>query len=259
MSKDLSDKAPTRRFTSRVAHYRSHRPGYPAEVVDLLTERCGLTPDAVVADIGCGTGLLARCFLESGNKVLGVEPNAAMRAACLEELAGHAGFQAVEGAAEATTLPDASVDFIVAGQAFHWFEREKSKQEFRRILKPGGWVVLIWNERHVDSSPFMIGFEALLQRYAPDYVTTSHRRVDTAAVSAFFAPAAAHLEVFENAQTFDLEGITGRLMSSSYAPEEGHPNHAPMLVALADLFQKTAEQGRVTLRYDTKVWFGQLG
>ena len=250
--------APTERFSSRVENYVKYRPGYPPAVPRLLAETCGLTPASLLADVGCGTGLLARAFLEQGHRVVGVEPNHEMREAGARLLADFPAFTAVAGTAEATTLPEASIDLAVAGQAFHWFDPVATRREFVRILKPGGWTALVWNERRITGSDFLVGFDALLRRFAPEYESSNHRNVDAAAIAAFFAPGEVRLRQFETAQAFDAAGIAGRLLSSSYAPEPGHPNHQPMLAALSALVARTGDAGQVTLTYDTKVWFGRL-
>ena len=148
---------PTERFSDRVADYVRYRPGYPPELLECLQRNCGLRPQWVVADVGSGTGLLAKIFLENGNRVFGIEPNAAMRAAGEEFLRGLDQFTSQEGRAEATGLPARSVDLITAGQAFHWFDRRRARAEFERILKPGGWVALVWNERRT-STPFLADY-----------------------------------------------------------------------------------------------------
>src|SRR5689334_15561560 len=131
---------PTLRFSNRVDNYSKYRPTYPSAVLDLLAAECGLTSNALIADIGSGTGLLAELFLTNGNRVVGVEPNREMRAAGERLLANAPGFTSVDGTAEATTLAAGSVDFVTAGQAFHWFDRALARVEFARILKPEGWV-----------------------------------------------------------------------------------------------------------------------
>jgi SAM-dependent methyltransferase len=248
---------PTRRFSSRVANYVKYRPSYPPAVVSWLAEACGLTPAAPIADIGSGTGLLAELFLKNGNRVFGVEPNREMREAGERLLAGYASFISVDGAAEATTLDDHSVDFVTAGQAFHWFDRQRARAEFARILRPGGWVALVWNERRVATT-FLGAYEQLLCSYSSDYATLNHRQVDQAAIAAFFRTGSFGLRSFENRQIFDYDGVKGRLLSSSYAPEAGDPRHQPMLDALATIFQAHQADGVVAFEYDTKVYYGQL-
>jgi SAM-dependent methyltransferase len=249
---------PTRRFSSRVAQYVQHRPGYPPELIELLAAECGLTVDSLVADIGSGTGLLAHPLLAHGCRVFGVEPNREMRMAGEQLLADFARFTSVDGTAEATGLPTQSVDLITAGQAFHWFDRARAHSEFARILRPSGWVVLVWNDRRTTSTPFLVAYEQLLERYATDYAQVSHKRIDEATIGSFFAPGSWNRRVFENRQLFDFAGLQGRLLSSSYTPEPGQPGHQPMIAALRAAFDAHQEAGRVAFEYDTTVYYGRV-
>jgi SAM-dependent methyltransferase len=246
----------TRRFTDRVADYVKYRPDYPREVVTFLHASCGLATSARVADIGAGTGISTRLFLDAGHPVVAVEPNQAMREAAIEWLSEFPGFNAVSGTAEATTLDDASVDLVIAAQAFHWFDPATAGREFARILKPGGLVALFWNSRLLTGSAFLEGYEALLKRYGVDYTEVSERYGDDASMSAWFGDNFAHKATFPNLQALDFDGLKGRLMSSSYAPKAGHPDHEPMLAALRDLFDRTAQNGKVEFAYDTRVYVG---
>lgn len=225
-------------------------------MVGLLEDECGLTRDSVVADVGSGTGNLSRPFLENGNRVFGVEPNAEMREAGERLLAGYGErFVSVDATAEDTRLPNASVGFVVAGQAFHWFDRGRAREEFGRILEPGGWVALAWNEQRTEATPFLAGYEALIRFYkTEDYVSFDEREVP-----AFFAPSDHRTASFEVRQSFDLNGLKGRLLSSSYIPEPGHPDHRPMLDELEALFREYQEDGTITIEYDTRVYYGRLG
>ncbi len=153
-----------------------------------LESNAGLAPTATLADVGSGTGISAKLFLDNGNTVYGVEPNRDMRAAAEKFLHGNARFHSVDGSAEQTTLSDRSVDFIVAGQAFHWFDQPKARQEFARILKPGGWVMLMWNSRHIGTTPFLCDYEGLLREFAIDYTQVDHKRVDDVGDQAVFRP-----------------------------------------------------------------------
>jgi SAM-dependent methyltransferase len=249
---------PTLRFSSRVRNYVKYRPRYPAAVVQLLADECGLDSSAVIADVGSGTGILSELFLAHGNRVFGVEPNEAMRAAAEELLGGYSSFSSVAGRAEATTLPGNSVDFVTAGQAFHWFVRASARVEFQRILKQEGWVVLVWNERRSGPDPFMQAYERLLQHYATDYTAVDHRFLGDSEIDSFFGPGGHEVASFENSQRFDYEGIEGRLLSSSYAPEQGHPNHAPMLKYLREVFDQYQKDGFITFWYETRVYYGRL-
>ncbi len=247
----------TSRFSDRVENYVRYRPGYPPQVVQELQAQCGLTRKHTVADIASGTGLWTRMLLENGNQVFGVEPNTEMRKAGDRLLASFPNFISVAGSAEATTLADHGVDFVTAAQAAHWFDRERARREFVRILKPSGWLVLLWNERLTDSTKFLRDYEQLLLTYGTDYEEVRHERT-TDAVNEFYDPAPFHERVFQMRQEFDYAGVEGRLLSSSYAPGPEQPQHAPMLRELRRLFDAVAVEGRATFEYKTRMYFGQL-
>jgi len=248
---------PTERFSSRAQDYARYRPGYPDAALELLKTRCGLSAAAVVADVGSGTGTLTELLLRSGAAVSAVEPNAAMRAAAEARLGGVARFRSVAATAEATTLAAATVDLWVAGQAFHWFDVEAARREALRILREPGHAGLLWNERPAEVSGFLADYEALLLRHAAEYAQITASRADAAGMRRFFGgePQCAD---FPNEQTLDFEGLRGRLMSSSYAPEPGHPQHEPMMAGLRELFRRHERHGRVLFPYRTLVYFGRL-
>jgi len=249
---------PTKRFSSRVEDYIRYRPSYPGAILVWLERECRLTAPAHIADIGSGTGILSRLFLDFGCHVFGVEPNADMRAAAERLLAGEPRFHSVDGRAEATTLSAASVDFVTAGQSFHWFDPAAARGEFRRILRPGGWVVLIWNERLVTPG-FLTEYENLLQRLSTDYGRVDHRQVGAEAIDQFFAHQQWRAASFPNHQDFDWEGLRGRLLSSSYAPLPGSPKYQPMMEELASIFAGYEQAGQVKVGYETRVYAGQIG
>jgi ubiquinone/menaquinone biosynthesis C-methylase UbiE len=250
-------QAPTVRFSNRVEDYVRYRPGYPPEVLDLLRAECGLRPAHVIADIASGTGAFTRLLLENGNRVYAVEPNAEMREAGNRLLQAYSGLSPVAGTAEETTLPSASVDFVTAAQAAHWFDRSRARAEFVRILKPGGWCVLIWNERRTATTAFLRDYEQLLLNYGTDYQEIRHERT-TATIHEFFAPAPYQERVFDLRQQFDYEGAAGRLLSSSYAPLADHPNHQPMMQELQRIVRTHAREGMVEFEYNTRVYYGRL-
>ena len=245
------------RFSSRVENYAKYRPTYPPAVIDILKSDCGLTPDSIVADVGSGTGILSERFLENGNRVFGIEPNPPMRLYAERSLLKFPNFVSVEGTAEATTLEPASVDFVTAGQAFHWFNQSKAKNEFARIQRPGGWVVLIWNERRVDSTPFLRDYERLLLQFGTDYAKVRHEIVQ-GEIADFYAPAPFALRSVENLQHFDFESLKGRTRSASYTPEPGDPTFEPFFSKLEEAFQAHEMNGKVTVEYDTRVYYGRL-
>jgi ubiquinone/menaquinone biosynthesis C-methylase UbiE len=256
-------KSPTARFSDRVENYVRYRPGYPAEVLELLRAECGLQPSHIIADIASGTGVFTRLLMENGNSVFAIEPNPEMRAMGVQQLESLRSLQSgarlvtVDGTAEETTLPSASVDFVTAAQAAHWFDLPRARSEFARILRPQGWCVLIWNERLTTTTPFLRDYERLLLTYGTDYKEVRHERT-TPTIYKFFAPTPYQERVFSLRQQFDYEGAAGRLLSSSYAPLDGHPGHAPMMKELQRIFRTHATEGKVEFEYDTRVYFGQL-
>ena len=228
-------------------------------MLETLRREYQLTAGQRIADIGSGTGLLTELFLQNGNVVFAVEPNREMRLAGESGLGHYPGFVSVAGRAEATLLPQQSVDFVVAGQAFHWFDRQLARQEFGRILRPAGWVMLVWNERETEATPFLAAYEQLLQTYATDYAQVDHRQVDEAVLTEFYAPAGFRLWTFRQRQVFDYAGVQGRLLSSSYTPEPGQPNYEPLLAGLATIFAMYAVDGRIEFPYTTQMYIGQCG
>jgi SAM-dependent methyltransferase len=251
-------KDATQRFSSRVENYVRFRPGYPPEVLELLKSECGLTPDSVIADIASGTGIFTRMLAENGNRVFGVEPNDEMRRAGERLLESYSAFTSIAGTAETTTLPDHSVNLVTAAQAAHWFDREKARREFIRILKPGGWLVLLWNERRTDSTPFLREYEHLLLAYGTDYREVRHERT-TAEISDFFSPSPFRSSRLEMRQEVDYLGLEGRLLSSSYTPTSDQANYEAMLRELRRIFDAHQDNGSVSLDYNTLVYCGRLG
>jgi ubiquinone/menaquinone biosynthesis C-methylase UbiE len=247
------------RFSSRVADYVRYRPGYPSALIDLLSEKCGLRSEHKIADVGSGTGLLAKLFLANGNPVIGVEPNEEMRRAGEEFLSEFANFLSVAGSSEASTLPDGSVEFVTVAQAFHWFEPVATRREFQRILKPGGWVVVIWNDRRISETAFGRAYEDLLVRYGTDYTRVKDAYPELQDMEKFFGKNNFQHGELPNCQDFDFDGLAGRVRSSSYAPKEGDANFAPMMAALRELFDANQDLGKVRMNYTTQIYFSQLG
>ena len=256
MSESVRD--PVTRFSDRANDYVKYRPHYSPEVVHALQQVCGLRPGHVVADVGCGPGLLAEILLENRNRVIGVEPNLEMREAGEQYLARYANFSMINGSAENTTLADKSMDFITAGQAFHWFRPEEARTEFVRTLKPGGWTVLVWHDRDTQATPFLRAYDDFLRTYSVDYPQVNHKTVASPEViTLFFAPNSVQVISQQTRQRFDFDGLRGRLLSSSYVPKEGAAAET-MLQQLPDLFSKHAKDGRVIVEYETNIYYGHL-
>jgi SAM-dependent methyltransferase len=245
-----------RRFSDRVADYVRYRPSYPSALLELLRAECSLRPGHVIADIGSGTGFLSELFLKNGNRVYGIEPNEAMRRAGEEYLASYDGFSSIEGSAEATTLEDAGVDFVTAGQSFHWFEPDSARREFVRILKSGGWMVIAWNDRRMDEAPFTRAYENLLERFGIDYKQVKDSYPEADRITYFLSTFSQR--DLPNFQIFDWDSLRGRLRSSSFTPTEGHANYAPMMDELRKLFDAYQQDGQVRMDYFTRIYFGHL-
>ncbi len=243
----------TTRFTNRVENYIKYRPGYPVAIIDYLKSENVLKNDSIIADIGSGTGISAELFLKNGNIVYAIEPNDAMREAAEKLLSGYENFKSINASAENTTLPDRSIDLIVCAQAFHWFDIPKAKSEFSRILKPEGKICLMWNERILDGNPFLLDYEKLLIKYGTDYSAVRHENIDENKLNEFFANGYI-TRSFPNKQVFDLEGVTGRLLSSSYTPQADSPEYEPMLAELNEIFQKNQVNGNIEFLYETNVY-----
>ena len=249
---------PLRRFSSRARAYAAARPSYPRDVADLMRDAMGLGPGAVVADVGSGTGKLTEVLLDGGYAVVGVEPNAEMRAYAEAAFAGRPAFTSVDGTAQATTLPDASADAVTAGQAFHWFDPAAVRAEWMRILRPGGWAVLVWNLRRERASAFMEGYDDLIHRFATDMKLARAERADGGAMEILYA-GRFESRTLEYIHLMDRETLRGRAVSSSFMPDAGHPQFDEMLAATDALFDAHAVDGFVRFEYDTPVYFGQLG
>ena len=248
----------TRRFSDRVEDYVLSRPGYPAGVIETMERECGLCPSSTVADIGSGTGIFSALLLTRGCRVIGVEPNREMRRAAERALGNRPRFRSVSGTAESTMLEDRSVHLITSAQAFHWFDQSRARREFLRILRPDGWVVLVWNERDTLSTPFLRAYEDLLIRFAIDYSSVDHRWAHRSSLEEFFAPSRVSTCTFPNRQVFDFPGLRGRLLSASYVPATGQIHHRQMLERLSKLFEEFSVDGTVTMEYSTIMHWGKL-
>ena len=242
------------RFSNRVENYVKYRPGYPPEILDLFQSEMQLQKDSVIADIGSGTGISAKLFLENGNRVFGIEPNKAMRGASQEFLEDFENFQAFDATSENTTLADNSVDFIIAAQAFHWFRTEDTKKEFKRILKKNGWLALIWNERLLVSNKFLREYEDFLAEFGTDYKKVRHDQITKKDLEKFFGQNFEQ-KTFKNSQVFDFEGLLGRMLSSSYMPSEDNQLFPGMKKTLKRLFAEHERKGKIQVLYDTNVFY----
>jgi len=245
------------RFSNRVADYVRFRPGYPPELVSALLAQLAPSNVPVAADIGSGTGIFTRLLLDRGFRVFAVEPNRNMRHAAEAHLASYRDFVSIDGGAEDTGLADASVDLVTAAQAFHWFSNEESRAEFRRILKPGGKLALIWNRRNL-SQPFQQGYETLLREFAPEYDKVNHMNLSDDDLAEFFVAGGMTVFHFENNQRLDFDTLIGRLKSTSYCPAEDSGEYARLYQELGQLFAGSAVEGVIEFAYDTQLYCGPV-
>ena len=247
----------TQRFSDRVEAYLKYRPGYPAALVATLLEKTGLDASARVADVGSGTGIFTRLLLERNCRVFAIEPNDKMRHAAEVLLSDFPQFTSIDAPAERTGLADNSIDMVTAAQAFHWFNNEATKAEFKRILKRDGKLALIWNRRKV-SQPFQQTYDAILREYAPEYNKVNHMNLNEDDITAFFARGSMEELHFDNSQQLDFKGVIGRLKSSSYCPAENSAQYIPLVTELVALFDQYAVNGMIDFEYDTQLYLGSI-
>lgn len=243
----------TKRFSNRVEDYIKYRPTYPNELIYVLEREVGLTKDKIIADIGSGTGISSIPFLNNENFVFGVEPNKEMREAQEQILKEFSNFKSIDGTAEATNLENQHIDLIFCGQAFHWFDKEKSKKEFARILKENGHLVFVWNSRSTKTD-FQKEYEQILYDNIEEYKNVNHRNIEDAAIERFFSPKTMKVYELENEQKFDLDGLKGRLQSSSYCPKEGD-EHTQLMKKIDSLFEKYQIENIIQFNYETKIYW----
>lgn len=246
---------PRQRFSTRVDSYVGYRPGYPAALIDAVAGLVAGRAEAAIADIGSGTGIFTGEMLKRGCRIYAVEPNAAMRAAAEKAFAADANFVSVDGGAEATGLAAHSIDLITAAQAFHWFNNTSTREEFERILKPGGRIALIWNRRRL-AQPFQREYDSLLREHAPEYGKVNHMNLGREQIERFMHPGRVVCERFDNRQRLDFDGMLGRLQSSSYCPTADSDEYAALSAALRELFDRYAERGSIDFEYDCELYYG---
>jgi len=244
------------RFTGRAGNYAKYRPSYPEQIIPLLEKKINFDASKDIADVGCGTGILSRVFLNNGNLVFGVEPNGEMRAMAEKLLGKFINFISVNGAAENTMLAPHCADIITVGQAFHWFDLKKTKSEFKKVLKKDGYVVLVWNER-TNGTPFMKALNAILKSLNKEYEEAEKNHADTKLLKTFFGTEKIHANSFPHYQMLDLAGLRGRVQSISYVPEKGD-EHNRVMRELKDIFDRFNNGGMVKIEYKTKVFAGKL-
>src|SRR5487761_1149721 len=230
----------TQRFTGRAEAYSSYRPTYPKQFLDILNKEANFDSTKIVADIGSGTGILSKLFLENGNRVFSVEPNDDMRSVAGSNLGHFQRFASIKGTAENTTLEDRSVDLISVGQALHWFDSKRSWKEFSRIIKRGGYLCILYNDRKTDDA------SGIMQRVEDDIL------------SKFFSGWSFKKFSISNEQVLDFEGLVGRVCSASYMPQQNQQGFSEVKRELKDMFSKYQKDNKIMLSYETNIFLGLL-
>jgi SAM-dependent methyltransferase len=244
----------TERFSDRVDDYAKYRPLYPTELFDFIHHDLLSEKSSVIADIGSGTGISSLPFLKLGHTVFGVEPNTSMREFSLQSLKELKLFTAIDGTAEETGLPNNYADLIFCAQAFHWFDPHRALAEFKRILKVPGIVALVWNDRNTDDNEFSRAYEDLILKHAVDYKKVNHKRIDLDFLNGVI-PYTIKNQEFSNYQLLDLQGLIGRLASSSYMPPRDTEQFTKMLKDLDQLFHRHNFGGEVKITYTTRLFY----
>lgn len=248
-----------RLFAGRATHYLSGRPGYPEKLIDILKDNIGFERDSTVADIGSGTGKLSTLFLRNGNKVIGIEPNSEMRETSKRELDNFEKFSVLKGTAENTGLGTDSVDLVCAGQAFHWFDPIRTRKEFRRILRDGGMVCLVWNDRKLSGgNPVNMGYEEISTKYSVGYHKSGTGSIGDRKIMEFLGKRTLHF-VLENIQRLDLQTFINRYKSASYSLTPGDGRFGEAIDELTDTFNRFQIEGKVQMEYETKMFIGNMG
>lgn len=245
-------------FSDKAADYSSARPGYPEGIYQFIQSACQLKPDALIADVGSGTGLFSIGWLKLGYQVVGIEPNASMRLAAETGLAAYPRFHTLDGSAEALPLDTASVDLICAAQAFHWFDVEPTRAEFLRVLKPSASVALIWNDR-IAEDEFTQALNKLLDQFGGSKRQVLLAEEDQAKVERFFQPHGYQTYQQQHEQLLSEQELLSLVFSRSYMPARNSTQGQQASAAVGGLFARFSSGGRVAMRYRARVYLGRLG
>jgi len=245
----------TRRFSNRAGFYAAYRPKYPDSVIDHLKRDAGLGENAVIADVGSGTGNSAELFLRHGHEVYGVEPNREMRFAAEGRLQHFPKFHSISGTAEDTSLPDACVDWVISASSFHWFDARLARAEFQRILRPDGTVLLMGNLHRKTGSEFMAAYSGIFRKYSERNRAYENREER---IRELFAPHGYQTAALKYHESLDLGQLSGRLLSYSSIPLSGQPGHDAMMQELRDAFERASENGRVPSEGEVTLHWGRL-
>lgn len=244
-------------FSQKADIYSISRPTYAVQLMEYLREKVGFNKNSMIADIGSGTGIFAKQLADFCDTVICVEPNSDMRRVAYQDLSSYRNVQMIDGDAEHTKLDDNSVDFITAAQSFHWFDTDKFLAESKRILRPKGKAVLVWNLRDPECDLWKEGYR-IFSDYCPQFKGFSGgMRKDDSRIVRYFSGKYETVE-FDNPIISDQEGFINRSLSSSYSLKEGDDGFDQYIIKLADLFGRFSRNGLLTMPNKTIAYIGTV-
>ena len=247
----------TNKFDEKGKVYAKARPDYPKALFEFLI--CGriLDKEKAVADIGSGTGIFTTQLSHFAKTVFAVEPNEDMRSKAEDNFRLYPNVRSVNAAAESTSLPDASVDLITVAQAFHWFDRKAFKNECKRILKPNGKILLIWNDRDINSNVIKDNF-AVNKIFCPNFKGSSNGIDFSKDAFKDFFDGEYEMTEFDNCLVYDRDAFIARSLSSSYSPKKNDPAYDEYVKALESVFEKHQTNGTLKYPYITRCYIGTV-
>lgn len=252
---NLKDYKPTERFSTK-AHYYHYRPDYPHGIIEKLMEDINFSPGFVVADIGAGTGKLTKLFVDNGNKVFAVEPNKEMLTIADDLFKHRNNYHSVNTCAEDTNLRSESIDLISVGQALHWFDFNKAKREFLRILKKPGFALVTGNRPVFVDKKLAEEINTLTGKFC--YKT--YKRIDFEVIDydEIFKPFKTKAVIITRKIQKPVSDIIKGTLSCSFSPDEGHKDFTEFVDALRSILMKYAFNNMVRVNIETKMTYGRM-
>lgn len=248
-----------RRFSDKAEIYEKYRPSYPKESLDKILELCNMVPDKniKVADIGSGTGKFTKLLLDAGFNVYAVEPNEKMSSVSKGKFINYDRFNLIKGTSERTWLNDNSISLITAAQSFHYFDLDKTKKEFKRILKKDGFVALLWNFR-LRTSEFIKEYENTIYNMHSKKIkpTYAQNNMSDMLFKDFFANHC--MFNIPNSQEFTFDELWERTLSNNNMPKEGEIRYLELYDSIKDLFDRYSKDGKVLFKYRTQIVIGNF-
>ena len=244
------------KFNKMQNDYSKYRPNYSNEAIEYILNLQNVDNEFKVADIGAGTGKLSLPFVKRGLKLYGIEPNKDMYEKLLENMKEYSDFFGILGYSEKTYLDNKSIDLIVVGQAFHWFNIDEFKIECKRVLKDDSYIAILYNNG--DYSKEVINkIHELSRRYCPEYKGSSGGLYNNEDIFNNFFKEYNKI-IFKNDYKLTLDQFIGLNFSASYAPKENEENHDIYLSKLEEVFNTYQEDGYLTMPNNTILRIGKI-